>query len=136
MPNWLTFIGPNWCATSHPVHSSLLTEPHLKARCGRLNVSSSPTVTIEIPNSDHSQGALDANGSYAIQCIKKIQNENLHSFCPKQSASDSYNQHVQTWANDVIWGKGCRTWYKDNETGRLRVCTLTDSLFLMNDSRC
>lgn len=63
-------------------------------------------------------GALDAVGDYAIQCIKKVQNENLHSFCPNQEASDAYNEHVQTWATKMIWGKGCRTWYYDNETGR------------------
>jgi hypothetical protein len=66
-------------------------------------------------------GALDANGDYAIQCIKKLQNELLKSFCPKQEASDAYNEHTQTWAREVVWGKGCRTWYKDNNTGRLRA---------------
>lgn len=66
-------------------------------------------------------GALDASGDFAIQCIKKVQNENLHSFCPKQEASDEYNEHTQTWALKTVWGKGCRTWYYDIETGRNRA---------------
>jgi hypothetical protein len=63
-------------------------------------------------------GALDANGDYAIKCIHKIQNENLKSFSPSQRASNAYNEHTQTWAKSVVWGQGCRTWYKDQETGR------------------
>jgi len=66
-------------------------------------------------------GALDANRDYAIQYIKKLQNELLKSFRPKQEASDAYNEHTQTWAREVVWGKRCRTWYKDNDTGRLRA---------------
>lgn len=66
-------------------------------------------------------GALDASGDYALQCIKKVQNENLHSFCPKQEASDAFNEHTQTWATKTVWGKGCRTWYYDVETGRNRA---------------
>ncbi|TVY37816.1 putative sterigmatocystin biosynthesis monooxygenase [Lachnellula subtilissima] len=84
MPNWLTFIGPNW-----PIAVGSIT------------------------------GGLDANGDYAIQCLKKLQNEQIKSFCPKQDASDQYNEHTQTWAPLVVWGKGCRTWYKDNDTDRL-----------------
>lgn len=66
-------------------------------------------------------GALDASGDFAIQSIQKVQNENLHSFCPKQEASDEYNEHTQTWALKTVWGKGCRTWYYDLETGRNRA---------------
>jgi len=86
MPNWITFLGPNW-----PIAAGSI------------------------------MGALDANGDYAIQCIKKVQNENLKSFSPKKEVTDKYNEHTQTWAKEVVWGQGCRTWYKDNETGRLRA---------------
>jgi hypothetical protein len=65
--------------------------------------------------------ALDANGNYAIQCLKKVQNENLKSFSPKNSACDAFNEHTQTWSKSVVWGQGCRTWYYDPDTGRNRA---------------
>jgi hypothetical protein len=55
-------------------------------------------------------GALDANGEYGIQCIKKLQNELVKSFVPKKSVTDLLNEHTQTWAQKVVWGQGCRTW--------------------------
>ncbi|TVY93944.1 putative sterigmatocystin biosynthesis monooxygenase [Lachnellula willkommii] len=85
MPNWLTFLGPNW-----PIAQGSI------------------------------MGALDANGDYAISILKTLQKEQIKSFSPKQEASDQYNEHTQTWSQLVVWGKGCRTWYKDNDTGRLR----------------
>jgi hypothetical protein len=64
---------------------------------------------------------LDANTDYAIKLIHKMQNELLKSFCPRQDATDAYNQHTQTWAKMTVWGQDCRSWYKDMETGRLRA---------------
>ncbi|MCJ1472259.1 hypothetical protein MMC13_000906 [Lambiella insularis] len=86
MPNWITFLGPNW-----PVAQGSIM-------C-----------------------ALDANGQYAIQCMQKLQQELVRSFCPSQQASDEFNEHVQTWAVDSVWGQPCRSWYKDIETGRVRA---------------
>jgi len=86
MPNWVTFIGPNW-----PVAAGSI------------------------------MGALDANTDYAIQMMRKLQNEMVKSFCPNQKATDEFNEHTQTWAVDTVWGGPCRSWYKDVETGRLRA---------------
>lgn len=40
-------------------------------------------------------GPLQAVSDYAIQWLKKMQNENLRSFSPKQDITDQYNEHVQ-----------------------------------------
>lgn len=72
--------------------------------------------------------ALDANTDYAIKLIHKIQNDLLKSFCPRQDATDAYNQHTQTWAKMTVWGQECRTWYKDMDTGRLRAVYAGSSL--------
>ncbi|KAH8798516.1 flavin-binding monooxygenase [Xylogone sp. PMI_703] len=73
-------------------------------------------------------GAYDANGNYAIQCIKKLQNEMVKSFVPRQDVTDQLNEHTQTWARKVVWGLDCRSWYKDPKTGRLRAIYAGSSL--------
>lgn len=73
-------------------------------------------------------GALDANTDYAMKMIRKMQTDLLHSFCPRQDATDMYNEHIQTWGTRTVWGQKCRSWYKDNETGRLRAIYCGSSL--------
>lgn len=40
-------------------------------------------------------GPLHAVSEYAIQWIKKMQNENLRSWVPRQQVTDQFNEHVQ-----------------------------------------
>jgi hypothetical protein len=40
-------------------------------------------------------GPLHAVSEYAIQWIKKMQNENLRSWVPRQDITDQFNEHVQ-----------------------------------------
>jgi len=40
-------------------------------------------------------GPLHAVSEYAVQWIKKMQNENLRSWVPRQDITDSFNEHVQ-----------------------------------------
>jgi len=40
-------------------------------------------------------GPLQTVSEYAIQWIKKMQNENLRSWSPKQQITDQFNEHVQ-----------------------------------------
>lgn len=40
-------------------------------------------------------GPLQAVADYTIQWIKKMQNENLRSFAPRQEITDQFNEHVQ-----------------------------------------
>ena len=86
MPNWVTFLGPNWPLAAGSI-----------------------------------MGALDANTDYAIALIQKLQSELVKSFSVSQQATDDFNEHTQTWAVDTVRNAPCRSWYKDNETGRLRA---------------
>ncbi|KAG7284368.1 hypothetical protein NEMBOFW57_010741 [Staphylotrichum longicolle] len=58
---------------------------------------------------------------YAVKLIKKTQNENLRSWVPKQDVTDLFNEHVQEWAKHTVWADNCRSWYKNNETGRVNA---------------
>ncbi|KAF2725703.1 FAD/NAD(P)-binding domain-containing protein [Polychaeton citri CBS 116435] len=66
-------------------------------------------------------GPLDDVGKYAVQIIKKMQNENIHSWVPRQDVTDSFNDHVQEWIKHTVWKDDCRSWYKNNETGRVNA---------------
>lgn len=40
-------------------------------------------------------GPLHSVSEYAVQWIKKMQNENLRSWSPRQDITDEFNEHVQ-----------------------------------------
>ena len=56
-------------------------------------------------------GPLHAVSEYAIQWIKKMQNENLRSWVPRQDITDQFNEHVQEWIKHTVWKHPCRSWY-------------------------
>jgi hypothetical protein len=76
-------------------------------------------------------GPLNKVADYALNCIRKLQIENLHSFAPLQSRTDSFNAHVQTWIKKTVWTEDCRSWYKNNETGRVNAVWPGSSLHYM-----
>lgn len=64
-------------------------------------------------------GPLGAVGNYAIKMIKKMQNEFIHSFEPKQDVTDAFNEHTQELLKDTVWTDDCRAWYKSMHTSTL-----------------
>ncbi|KAK0363158.1 hypothetical protein LTR91_023303 [Friedmanniomyces endolithicus] len=66
-------------------------------------------------------GPLHTVSDYAVQIIKKMQNENIKSWVPDQAKTDAFNAHAQEWIKHTVWKDDCRSWYKDNETGRVNA---------------
>lgn len=67
-------------------------------------------------------GPLQAVAKYIVQVVQKMQREHIHSLCPKQSVTDSFNEHTQAWVAGTAWGDpNCRSWYKDSKTGRVNA---------------
>ncbi|KAL2867523.1 flavin-containing monooxygenase [Aspergillus lucknowensis] len=64
---------------------------------------------------------LHSVSEYAIQLLKKMQNENIRSWVPRQKVTDQFNEHVQEWVKHTVWKDNCRSWYKNNETGRVNA---------------
>lgn len=58
---------------------------------------------------------------YALQMIRKMQSEYVHSWMPKQDVTDEFNAHCQEWVRHTVWTEDCRSWYKNNETGRVNA---------------
>lgn len=48
-----------------------------------------------------------------------MQKEHIKSFVPKQDVTDLFNEHAQEWYKHTVWKDSCRSWYKDNDTGRI-----------------
>jgi hydroxyversicolorone monooxygenase len=67
-------------------------------------------------------GPLQAVGNYILKMIQKMQCEHIHSWAPKQDVTDAFNEHTQAWTRSSCWADpNCRSWYKNNETGRVNA---------------
>ncbi|TVY80271.1 putative sterigmatocystin biosynthesis monooxygenase [Lachnellula suecica] len=66
-------------------------------------------------------GPLGAVGEYAVQIIKKMQSEFIRSITPKQEVTDAFNAHTQEFIKHTVWSSNCRSWYRNNETGRVNA---------------
>ncbi len=86
MPNFITFIGPNW-----PVENGSV------------------------------MGPLYSVSLYAVQIIQKLQTGYIKDLTPKMDVQDAFNEHCQEWVRHTVWVDECRSWYKNNETGRVNA---------------
>jgi len=66
-------------------------------------------------------GPLLAVAEYTIQIIKKMQRDHIKSWVPRQSITDAFNAHAQEWIKHTVWKGSCRSWYKNNDTGRVNA---------------
>lgn len=67
-------------------------------------------------------GALQGSCKYILKMIQKIQRERIHSVAPKQSVTDAFNEHTQAWVAGAAWSDPrCRSWYRDEKTGRVNA---------------
>jgi hypothetical protein len=66
-------------------------------------------------------GPLLQVSEYAVQVVKKMQREHIKSWVPRQDITDQFNTHAQEWIKHTVWKDSCRSWYKDNNTGRVNA---------------
>ncbi|KAH7141866.1 hypothetical protein EDB81DRAFT_653405 [Dactylonectria macrodidyma] len=67
-------------------------------------------------------GPLQAVAKYLLKIVQKIQRDNIRSLSPKQAVTDEFNEHTQAWVRGTAWADPrCRSWYKDNTTGRVNA---------------
>lgn len=72
---------------------------------------------------------------YAIQIIKKMQRDHIKSWVPRQEVTDEFNEHAQEWIKHTVWKGSCRSWYRNNETGRVNGL-LSPSLSRVCSDKC
>ena len=73
-------------------------------------------------------GPLQSVSEYTIKLIKKMQRDHIKSFVPRQDITDAFNEHTQEWYKHTVWKDSCRSWYKNNVTGRINGVFLQKSL--------
>lgn len=66
-------------------------------------------------------GPLGGVAEYTLQIIHKMQREHIKSWVPKQDVTDAFNVHAQEWIKHTVWKGSCRSWYKNNDTGRVNA---------------
>ncbi|VUC25603.1 unnamed protein product [Clonostachys rosea] len=67
-------------------------------------------------------GPLQMVAKYILKVVQKMQRDHIKSLSPKQSVTNEFNEHVQTWIDGAAWADPkCRSWYKDNKTGRVNA---------------
>jgi len=76
-------------------------------------------------------GPLYSVSHYMLQLVRKLQTEYIASIAPKQSVTDAFNDHCQEWIRHTVWVEDCRSWYKNNETGRVNAVWPGSSLHYM-----
>ncbi|PSN74052.1 FAD/NAD(P)-binding domain-containing protein [Corynespora cassiicola Philippines] len=77
-------------------------------------------------------GPLSVVAEYVIKIVKKMQRDHIKSWVPRQEITDSFNEHVQEWIKHTVWKDNCRSWYRNNETGRVNAVWPGSSLQYMD----
>ena len=64
-------------------------------------------------------GPLVANADYVIDVLQKMQRDQIRSLSPRIDVTAKYNEHVQAWIRRTVWTQDCRSWFKNNDTGKV-----------------
>ncbi|EXJ67978.1 uncharacterized protein A1O5_08592 [Cladophialophora psammophila CBS 110553] len=71
------------------------------------------------PNAPVGNGSLIPSmewaGMYAVNWIRKIAREQIHSIEPKQGSVDDFNVYTQEYLKRTVYTSPCRSWYKNNK---------------------
>lgn len=105
MPNFIMFGGPTWYVSHPSIHPSL--QPNQL-----------PTRPVE---NGSVTGPFQAVTNYTLQILSKMQLGHIKSWAPSQSITTSFNAHAQEWIKHTVWKSDCRSWYRNNETGRVNA---------------
>lgn len=66
-------------------------------------------------------GGFHAAAGYALHIIRKLQRENVRALQPKRDVVRAFVRHVDDYFAGTVFADACRSWYKDNETGRINA---------------
>ncbi|KAF2237898.1 FAD/NAD(P)-binding domain-containing protein [Viridothelium virens] len=66
-------------------------------------------------------GGLVAVSGYVLEWLRKMQRDGVKAWAPRQDITDQFNDHTQEWITHTVWKDSCRSWYKNNDTGRVNA---------------
>ncbi|OAP58396.1 hypothetical protein AYL99_07486 [Fonsecaea erecta] len=60
---------------------------------------------------------------YALQCVKKMQEDRIKAMEVRQGPTTDFNEHVDKWHDKYsVWREDCKSWYKKNtKAGRVYI---------------
>ncbi|KAL5119011.1 hypothetical protein ACEQ8H_003140 [Pleosporales sp. CAS-2024a] len=100
------------------------------------SVSSFPNFfTMLGPNAAIGSGSLtkliESVGDFIVKCIRKIQKENIAAMVVKEAREKDFIEIVDAYFKDTVFVDECRSWYKNNETGKMIGLWPGSSLHMM-----
>ncbi|KAF8226820.1 FAD/NAD(P)-binding domain-containing protein [Tricholoma matsutake] len=91
--------------------------------------------TIIGPNSPIGTGpvlcGIEAQIDYMLKIANRWQTENIHSFSPKMEAVEDFIAHKDQFMKNTVWEQDCRSWYKNNSSGKVDALWPGSSLHYM-----
>ena len=60
-----------------------------------------------------------AVSNYIVRMISKLQTDNIRTIEPKRRVTEAFAAHTQELINNTVFADDCRSWYKNNETGKI-----------------
>ncbi|RAL66248.1 hypothetical protein DID88_005919 [Monilinia fructigena] len=62
---------------------------------------------------------IESEGDYIVKCIRKLQKEDYASMVPKKQRVEDFSKYCEAYFEKTIYLDDCRSWYKDQNTGRV-----------------
>ncbi|KAH8587358.1 hypothetical protein B0O99DRAFT_656438 [Bisporella sp. PMI_857] len=64
-------------------------------------------------------GVFHTTANYMMATLQKMQTDNIRSIEPKKDVTVAFLKYVEEYHRDTVFSDSCRSWYKDNDTGRV-----------------
>ncbi|KAL5342058.1 hypothetical protein BJX70DRAFT_395416 [Aspergillus crustosus] len=76
-------------------------------------------------------GPLEATSDYVVRVIRKVVRQRIRTFDIQPEVQVDFDNHTQEFMQDMVWTGTCRSWYKNNKTGKITALWPGSSLHYM-----
>ncbi|KAL4762854.1 flavin-containing monooxygenase [Aspergillus foveolatus] len=76
-------------------------------------------------------GPLEATADYITRLLRKTVRQQIQSFSVRPDAQAEFDAHTQSYMSNMVWTGTCRSWYKNNTTGKITALWPGSSLHYM-----
>ncbi|KAL4948475.1 hypothetical protein BDW69DRAFT_203512 [Aspergillus filifer] len=76
-------------------------------------------------------GPLEATSDYITRLLLKISRQSARSFNIRPQVQSDFDAHTQSYMQNMVWTGPCRSWFKNNVTGKVTALWPGSSLHYM-----
>ncbi|KAL2816974.1 FAD/NAD(P)-binding domain-containing protein [Aspergillus granulosus] len=76
-------------------------------------------------------GPLEATSDYITRLIRKTIRQHVRSFDIRADVQADFDRHTQNYMQNMVWTGTCRSWFKNNKTGKVTALWPGSSLHYM-----